>query len=135
VSLNVRSYLLDVREDFVHEELVFQSGVKMQLDVFLPRELLAFEYQGEQHFYDVFSMGSKWNYEQRDVEKREACKMNGITLIEIPYWWDKKRESLEATIHSKRPDLVNVSCIAQLIPTLPPKFSQKGSILALVNNF
>ena len=29
----------------------------------------------------------------------------GITLIEVPYWWDRKYESLQATVYSQRPDL------------------------------
>lgn len=50
---------------------------------------------------------------QRDEEKRIACKnvnilfsfsylKAGITLIEVPYWWNFEKKSLEATIHQKR---------------------------------
>lgn len=31
----------------------------------------------------------------------------GITLIEIPYWWDRTRQSLGATVHKFRPDLLS----------------------------
>ena len=34
------------------------------------------------------------------------CKEIGITVIDVPYWWDKKKESLMATIKMKRPDLI-----------------------------
>lgn len=31
--------------------------------------------------------------------------MQGITLVQIPYWWDRTYESLASTIYSRRPDL------------------------------
>ncbi len=43
----------------------------------------------------------------RDYQKRESSKKLGIALIEVPYWWDKKQESLEATIYEQRPELIN----------------------------
>ena len=77
------------------------------MDIFLPNEQLAFEYQGEHHYHDLYSMGSLWRQQrQRDKEKKEICKQNGITLIEIPYWWDKQLSSLIATIHQQRKDLI-----------------------------
>jgi hypothetical protein len=32
--------------------------------------------------------------QHRDAEKRTACLKQGITLIEVPYWWDLDKESL-----------------------------------------
>ena len=29
----------------------------------------------------------------------------GISLIEVPYWWDRKMSSLAATVYNTRPDL------------------------------
>ena len=48
------------------------------------------------------------NKKKRDKEKKEICKENGITLIEIPYWWDKQLSSLIATIHQQRKDLISI---------------------------
>lgn len=58
------------------------------------------------------------NQIKRDEERRIACKELGITLIEIPHWWDETERkckkifcsyfflvSLLATILQKRPDL------------------------------
>lgn len=28
--------------------------------------------------------------QQRDILRRSECKKHGITLIEIPYWWDER---------------------------------------------
>lgn len=39
---------------------------------------------------------------QRDMEKKTACSDAGITLIEIPYWWDETISSLAATIQKFR---------------------------------
>lgn len=42
----------------------------------------------------------------RDAEKREACKKFGITLIEVPYWWDYKKESIVELVRQTRADLI-----------------------------
>jgi hypothetical protein len=70
----------------------------MELDIFLPNERLAFEYQGELHFHDRYTQGASWQQKKRDIIKREACIEHGINLIEIPYWWDQQVPSLVATI-------------------------------------
>ena len=64
----------------------------MQLDVFVSEHLLAFEYNGEQHYNNTYNIGAQWIYGARDDEKKRACKEEGITLIEVPYWWDLQRK-------------------------------------------
>lgn len=61
-------------------------------------------------------------YQERDEEKRIACKTKGITLVEVPYWWDLDlQKSLKATIHKVRPDLISTECLVGLpIPMKPP---------------
>ncbi len=78
----------------------------MELDIFLPKEKLAFEYQGEHHYRDIYSMGSNWQQRQRDEEKQVACKKQKITLIEVPYWWDKESTSLATAIYKERQELL-----------------------------
>jgi hypothetical protein len=79
-----RIHLVEVHEDYSHEELRFASGQKIQLDIYLPKESLAFEYQGEQHYYEVHPFTSpQWKYSQRDEEKRIICRTKGITLVEV----------------------------------------------------
>ena len=52
--------------------------------------------------------------------------MKGITLIEIPYWWDRSFESLESTIYSQRPDLFKKPPTSAPIPLFPPYNKPKG---------
>lgn len=81
----------------VHSE----DGYPIQLDVFLPKEKLAFEYQGQHHFESIRAIANLEQQKQRDTEKREACQQKEITLIEVPYWWDKQRSSLELMIRKE----------------------------------
>lgn len=79
--------------------LVNSRGNRMELDGYSVDLSLAFEYQGEQHYVRevLRKPGSKrpnltesqfaWQ-QQRDQEKRDLCKANGVTLIEVP--WDVK---------------------------------------------
>ncbi len=64
----------------------------------IPSLSIAFEYHGSQHYRPHFMFGSYNDQRQRDQEKREACLGYGITVIEVPYWWDLSKESLMATI-------------------------------------
>jgi hypothetical protein len=44
--------------------------------------------------------------QQNDAVKKEFAHRTGITLIPIPFWWNKSVESLTATIRTHRPDLL-----------------------------
>ena len=67
---------------------------KLRFDAYDETNNIAFEYQGEQHYYpvDFAGKGDKWAAEQlrinqkRDNIKKEYCKINNIKLIEVPYW-------------------------------------------------
>jgi ATP-dependent DNA ligase len=73
---------------------------------------------------------------QRDAHKSAFCKqlgmknsvfsliLIGITLIEVPYWWDRKYESLEATIYSQRPELFTELPIGKPIPLTRPSIEK-----------
>jgi hypothetical protein len=60
-------------------------------------------FKGEQHYKSLYL--NVQLQKERDILKKEACKSFGITLIEIPYWWDGQYESIAATIYRARPDL------------------------------
>lgn len=70
----------------------------MELDIWLPEEKLAFEYQGEQHYHSLEKafgdLASLSPYTERDEKKLQRCSTVGISLIIIPYWWDGSMPSL-----------------------------------------
>ena len=99
----------------------------IQLDIYLPLHSLAFEYQGEQHFYDIFTLGSEWNQKQRDIQKRAVCLDNHITLIEVPYWWDFSKSTLLSTLFLHRPDLVPTMEGDQIIQDKPSAGFPQGN--------
>jgi len=93
---------------------------KIQFDLFIPELSMAIEYNGEHHFKDIFAFGPQYIHFEKDVEKREACAKANITLIEVPYWWDFKKESLMSTIQQIRPEILNEVVTAQPIPLQKP---------------
>lgn len=59
---------------------------QQHLDVFIPDLLLAFEYQGRQHFEPVLFFGGDEAFERtknRDQIKRAKCLSNKVILIEV----------------------------------------------------
>ncbi len=99
-----------------------RNNQKISLDIFIPSLNLAVEYHGMQHYQTMGIFGNNSDRKKRDTEKRELCSRYGITLIEIPFWWDGKIDSLAATIRDSRSDLVPrfTSSTATSIPTDMP---------------
>ncbi len=61
---------------------------KQHLDVFIPDQNIAIEYQGQQHYEVVPIFGGKEAFrtrQQLDAQKAEGCLQHGVTLIEWPY--------------------------------------------------
>jgi len=86
-------------------------GNKMELDGYNEELLIAFEYQGEQHYREVdfFHQGDK-SFERRvkdDELKRSQCKKLGITLIEVPYYIGHKE--IQEFVTDKLLNLAKVS--------------------------
>jgi len=111
-----------VRKLFVDEEVHcnFNLDVQMwtnnsielensliELDIFIPSLMLAFEYQGEQHYHSRGQFEAVSIQQERDLKKKSICKRLKITLIDIPYWWDSRMGSLEEIVVQERPDLRN----------------------------
>ena len=99
----------EIHYDFKHHDLRYsKSNYPMELDIWLPDEKIAFEYQGEQHYIDVKEMKG-WDLssglhelKSRDQEKRNACESHGIMLVEIPYTWNKTIEFVIDAIDEKK---------------------------------
>jgi hypothetical protein len=83
---------------------------------------LAFEYHGEAHYYGSPPLGQATSQRRYQTKQEFADKM-GITLIAIPFWWNKSSAELAATIKAYRPD-INISVPSNSLPisrTMPPK--------------
>jgi hypothetical protein len=87
---------------------------------------LALEYQGQTHYYSTHIFGQASNRQRADNIKREFAAKLGITLISIPFWWDKSLTSLAATIYSHRPDLSLDGLTSGVVPVkMPNKLQNK----------
>lgn len=63
-----------------------KTGAKLRFDFYLPDYNICIEYDGEQHFKEIFySHGNLSQRKERDQIKNNYCKENGIYLIRIPY--------------------------------------------------
>ncbi len=85
----------DVKWNFKHHEMRFKdSSRSMELDIYVISLNLGIEYQGEQHVLPAWGgIPALKKLQQRDQEKRQACKTYGITLIEVPHSWDGQEDT------------------------------------------
>jgi len=103
-----------VHHNYFHDQLHFPNSRRiMSIDIFIPSLNLGFEYQGQQHYDVRFPSEANatirtFDRYKKDDEKRNACKTLGITLIEVPYWWDGSKSSLISTIRSSREDMKTI---------------------------
>lgn len=98
-----------IHSDFPHPKLRYaDSNLPIQFDIFIPSLSIAFEYQGAQHYIPHYLFTDKiGSLLSRDEEKRKACALAGITLYEVPYWWNLSKDALVGTILKQRPDLIH----------------------------
>ena len=69
---------------------------------------------------------------QNDLNKIKICQEAGISLIEVPFWWDKRISSLKATIYNKRPDLFKMQPVGSPIPDSPPTEKSTNNLFLLL---
>jgi ATP-dependent DNA ligase len=132
----------EVFEEYRHPDIATPNGNNLELDFFFPQLKLAIEYQvthpsksyspseGSQHYRSTTYMHNFASHEERssfDSLKVSLCKQKGITLIAIPYWWDKQFPSLTATIYSHRPDLFANPTASAPIPSVEPSRKKRES--------
>jgi len=80
----------------------------MIFDVYIPSMAMIFEYQGYQHFYDHHIFGYAKARNECEDERRDGCKFQGITYVEVPYWW-RRDKSIIAILHKHRTDIITSS--------------------------
>lgn len=93
-------------------------GVKMQLDGYCQELKLAFEYNGKQHYQEIFHFHRrKKDFEKqqiRDALKSTLCQQKGIRKINIPYTEAVSDMRLEKFIYKNLHEL-DISCNIGLI--------------------
>jgi len=115
----------NIHVNYPHPELKYDDTKNnLELDIFIPSLSLALEFHGKQHYHYHYMFGTPEVVKSRDLEKKLKCISAGITLIEVPYWWNRTKESLAATIKSMRSDLLeNFQTSEPPIPTYAPSQS------------
>ena len=71
----------------------------MELDGYCEELKIAFEYDGEFHYKDIYD--DYHNQQKRDTIKDKLCKEQGIKLIRIPYWINDKRTYIQDQLSSE----------------------------------
>jgi hypothetical protein len=79
-----------IKEIFPKEKILYNTRPRwlkrMQIDVYLPKLKIGFEYQGQQHFMPVELFGGKEAFikqVQRDKLKKEICQKRNINLLYV----------------------------------------------------
>jgi hypothetical protein len=84
--------------------------------IFIPTLAIAFEYQGEAHYFSGHVYGNASTRQKADKLKAQFAKSMGITLITIPFWWNRTKASLAALIGYHRPDISRM--YSRTVPSL-----------------
>ena len=93
--------------------------------------------KGQQHYRTVKMFHNTSSVEEdklRDLQKGVLCKEKGITLVEVPYWWDRKFNSLASSVYQQRPDLFKDPPMGSPIPLNPPSDEQRAKTSKITEN-
>lgn len=97
----------EVKSTFYRQDLIYSDTKRpFSLSVFIPKLNLAFEYLEDPNFSWQYSFGAEFSSDTFYKSKKIVCDKLGITLIEVPSWWDKRTESLIEVIKRNRSDLL-----------------------------
>lgn len=86
ILFNIITTMFPSEEIRRHDRPSWLEG--LELDIFLPSQQLAIEYQGIQHFQSIEAWGGQEaleNVKRRDLRKAQLCRKNGIKLLYVNY--------------------------------------------------
>ena len=115
-----------IRSNYKHPDLRFAgTNRKMEIDIFLEKLNLGFEYQGEQHYISREDWGGRKALEEnqsRDQEKRTAFQAAGLKIVEIPYTWDGSVDAvIDALSEQANYRVGNIAACMKLNIEMQPK--------------
>lgn len=96
----VEAFGKNFENGYFFDWLVNSRKKKMQLDGYSSELNLAFEYQGEQHAEESW-FSTKGQLKQRiidDRRKEELCRVNGVTLVQIPPFGPLHKTDVESLV-------------------------------------
>lgn len=98
-----------VRKIFADEDIIRHDRPEwlegLELDVHVPSRMIAFEYQGQQHFHPIKAWGGQNALDrvrQRDERKAKICRELGVRLITVDYREPLTEEQLRKRIEKLR---------------------------------
>lgn len=87
-ELKIRKYLEDKNIEFEQEKRFTDCrDVKpLPFDFYLHSQNMCIEFDGQQHYENIFGEESFRRCQRHDKIKNEYCLLHGITMLRIPYW-------------------------------------------------
>ena len=99
---NIVKQIYEGREVLRHYRPSWLHG--LELDIYVPDLQIAFEYQGQQHFFPIEAWGGEdalRRLQARDERKRQICKQRGVTLITVDYFEPLTEEHIREKIRAQ----------------------------------
>lgn len=96
------------------------TGANLELDGYCPELKLAFEYQGEYHYFPVLPHNKEKSVDdiqKNDAYKAAVCKHHGVSLIQVPYT-EKDNQSfvVRALLGLGRPEIARLLMVSEASP-------------------
>eukprot|EP00026_Physarum_polycephalum_P001914 Phypoly_transcript_01917.p1 GENE.Phypoly_transcript_01917~~Phypoly_transcript_01917.p1 ORF type:complete len:811 (+),score=69.95 Phypoly_transcript_01917:211-2643(+) len=98
------------------------TGRYMEMDLWIPDYQLCFEMQDSYHYMTTtYYQHTREYIKSRDSAKQHMAHLNGMTLIQVPCWWNGRLEQIVATICFQRPDIPRLRANGPPISLNPPR--------------
>eukprot|EP00026_Physarum_polycephalum_P016188 Phypoly_transcript_17046.p1 GENE.Phypoly_transcript_17046~~Phypoly_transcript_17046.p1 ORF type:complete len:175 (+),score=13.61 Phypoly_transcript_17046:15-539(+) len=111
-----------VVESRKQSSLKYETGGYVELDIWLPKYELCFEFQDSYHYVATWYSHKRLNeVRHKDDYKKNAVHTMGMSLVDVPCWWDGTLEKLVASIQFCRPDIFSSDPSSELISLNPPE--------------